>query len=228
MQRFVLQKNIGLFRKRLSGESDEATRRTLHMLLLSAERDLAYINADATGVRPRVSSRWVAGAFSGASERVAQYWRRVENSPHPYLLLDPGPGLHIFDVNDAYALATMTRRSDVAGRSLFEVFPDNPADPAADGVSNLFSSLQIAAETGKLHEMPIQRYDVRDPRGNFVERHWQPINSPVHADDGQLICLLHHVEDVTAGVLAVRQPHLEQTAVTAAQGRTQDGPSDKN
>ena len=134
MQRFILRQNIELFRRQLAGQSDEATRRTLHILLLSAERDLAYINADETGVRPRVSSRWVAGAFSGASERVAEYWRGIQNSAHPYLLLHPGPGLHIVDVNDAYARATMTSRSAIAGRSLFEVFPDNPADPSADGV----------------------------------------------------------------------------------------------
>lgn len=168
MQRFVLQQNIELFRRQLSAEADETSRRTLHMLLSSALRDFAFINADERGVRPRVSSRWVAGAFSGASQRVVEYWRRIENSPHPYLLLDPGPGLHIVDANDAYVQATMTSRGSIVGRSLFEVFPDNPADPSADGVNNLFNSLQIAAETGRPHEMAIQRYDVRDPRGNSL------------------------------------------------------------
>ena len=202
MQRFILQQNIELFRRQLASQPDDSARRTLHMLLSSAERDMAYLDADEKGVRPRVSSRWVAGAFSGGSGRVAEYWRRIENSAHPYLLLDPGPGLHIVDANDAYARATMTSRSALAGRSLFEVFPDNPADASADGVNNLFNSLQIAAETGRPHQMAIQRYDVRDPSGNFVERHWQPINSTVHDDEGKLICLLHHVEDVTVEVLA--------------------------
>ncbi|WP_147154869.1 PAS domain-containing protein [Reyranella soli] len=222
MRQYILQQNIELFRRQLAGPSDEATHRTLCMLLMSAERDLAYIIADEKGVQPRVSSRWVAGAFSGASERVAEYWRSVQNSAHPYLLLDPGPGLHIVDVNDAYAQATMTNRSAIAGRSLFEVFPDNPADPSADGVNNLFISLQIAAETGRPHEMAIQRYDVRDLRGNFVERHWQPINSPVYDDNGNLICLLHHVEDVTAEVQS-RQHRLEQTAAITGPARTQGG-----
>jgi hypothetical protein len=52
--------------------------------------------------------------------------------------------------------------------------------------------------------MLIQRYDVRDRHGLFIERHWRPINSPVHDAGGQLICLLHHVEDVTEEVLANR------------------------
>ena len=50
--------------------------------------------------------------------------------------------------------------------------------------------------------MAVQRYDIRDPDGKFVERHWQPINSPIHDSDGLLIYLLHHVEDVTADVLS--------------------------
>ena len=113
------------------------------------------------------------------------------------MLLDPGPGLRIVDINDAYAAATFTVRGDVVGKSLFDVFPDNPADPAADGVSNLFISLKTVTQTGEPHAMAIQRYDIRDPSGRFVERHWLPINRPIRNSAGRLVFLLHHVEDVT-------------------------------
>ena len=84
----------------------------------------------------------------------------------------------IVDVNTAYATATFTHRSDIVGRSLFDVFPDNPDHPFADGVSNLYNSLKTVAKTGQPHAMAVQRYDIRDPAGAFVERHWQPINTP--------------------------------------------------
>src|SRR5947209_8189782 len=45
------------------------------------------------------------------------------------------------------------------------------------------------------------RSSATNPGGEFVERHWQPINTPIHDKDGHLIFLLHHVEDVTAQVL---------------------------
>jgi PAS domain-containing protein len=118
-------------------------------------------------------------------------------SAHPYMLIDPGPGLKIVDINDAYAKATFINRNDVVGKSLFDIFPDNPEDALADGVSNLFSSLATVAQTGKPHAMPIQRYDIRDPNGEFVRRHWQPINTPICDSHGHLVFLLHHVEDVT-------------------------------
>jgi hypothetical protein len=64
-------------------------------------------------------------------------------------------------------------------------------------VSNLYASLRTVAQTGRAHAMAVQRYDTRDPDGPFVERRWQPINSPVHDEDGRVVFLLHHVEDVT-------------------------------
>jgi hypothetical protein len=57
-------------------------------------------------------------------------------------------------------------------------------------------------KNGQPHAMAVQRYDIRDPQGQFVERHWQAINSPVHDRDGILIFILHHVEDVTAAALS--------------------------
>jgi hypothetical protein len=50
--------------------------------------------------------------------------------------------------------------------------------------------------------MAIQRYDIRDPDGQFVERYWQPVNTPIFDESGRLIYLLHWVEDVTEQVLS--------------------------
>ena len=59
------------------------------------------------------------------------YRRIFEATPGLYLLLDPD--FNIVGVNEAYLSATMTRREDIVGKGLFEVFPDNPDDPAATG-----------------------------------------------------------------------------------------------
>ena len=85
------------------------------------------------------------------------------------------------------AKATFTDRGTVVGRSLFDVCPDNPDDPAADRVINLYASLRKAAQTGRAHAVTIQRYDIKDPSGSFVERHWRPINSPIQDDHGRPI-----------------------------------------
>jgi hypothetical protein len=198
MQRFVCEQNIAHFQKLLDGPTDLTLRRTLLALLSSAKRELALLTSEINGAQGLAPRR-----PSGDLDSVLRQLRPgFETSEHPYMLIHPGPGLKIIDVNDAYARATFTRRDDITGRPLFEVFPDNPAIETADGVSNLFASLRTVVETGEPHAMAVQRYDVRDNSGAFVERYWQPINTPVHDVDERLICLLHHVEDVTAEVCA--------------------------
>jgi signal transduction histidine kinase len=91
----------------------------------------------------------------------------------------------------------MTTREGIVGRGIFEVFPDNPVDVAADGVSNLRASLTSARENAEPHTMAIQKYDVRRPDGTFEVRYWSPINSPVLGPDRQVEFLVHRVEDVT-------------------------------
>ena len=62
-----------------------------------------------------------------------------ESAPGLYLVLTPD--LTIVAASDAYLHATMTKREDIVGRKLFDVFPDNPDDPQATGVRNLRASL---------------------------------------------------------------------------------------
>jgi PAS domain S-box-containing protein len=119
-------------------------------------------------------------------------------APHPYLLLRPD--LKIVDANRAYLDATMCRRDQILGRDLFDVFPDNPELPEADGAAKLKASLTRVIDGGKADRMAVQRYDIRDRDGHFAERWWSPHNVPAFAEDGRLLVIIHHVEDVTAQV----------------------------
>jgi PAS domain S-box-containing protein len=121
-----------------------------------------------------------------------------ESLPGLYLILTPA--LTIVTASDAYLKATMHSRGEFVGRDLFEVFPDNPADPAATGVANLRASLERVCETLEPDTMAIQKYDVRRPDGVFEERYWSPVNSPLLGADGKLQYLIHRVEDVTGYV----------------------------
>src|SRR5262245_55757879 len=121
-----------------------------------------------------------------------------ESSPGLYLVLTPD--LTIVAVSEAYLSATMTRREDILGRGIFDVFPDNPEDPNASGVRNLSASLQRVLEERVQDMMPVQKYDIRRPQsegGAFEERFWSPINSPVFGAIGELRYIIHRVEDVT-------------------------------
>ena len=111
--------------------------------------------------------------------------RLFEAAPGCFLVLDPS--LHIVAVSDAYLAATMTSREAIVGRPLFEVFPDNPDDPGADGVAKLRSSLGRVLASRREDRLTTQKYDIRRPEsegGGFEERHWRPTNTPVLGADG--------------------------------------------
>ncbi len=121
-----------------------------------------------------------------------------EAAPGLYLVLDAQ--LTIVAVNDAYARATMTRREDVVGKALFEVFPDNPDDPATEGVRNLKASLSRVLQTRRPDAMAVQKYDIRRPDfegGGFEARYWSPLNTPVLDSEGKVAWIIHRVEDIT-------------------------------
>lgn len=119
-------------------------------------------------------------------------------TPGLYLILLPdAPRFTITAVNSAYATATMTVPDQIIGRGLFDVFPDNPDDPAADGARNLRASLLRVLQSKAPDIMTTQKYDIRTPDGGFEERYWDPLNSPVLSADGSIACIIHRVVDVT-------------------------------
>lgn len=131
------------------------------------------------------------------------YQKLFESSPNAYLILAPNLGFTILTASDSYLRATLTVRQEIVGRSLFDVFPDNPDDAAASGTKNLAASLNRVIKTKAADTMAVQKYDIRRPDsqgGGFEVRHWCPMNSPVFDEKGEILYILHSVEDVTESV----------------------------
>jgi len=129
-----------------------------------------------------------------------QFQTLFESVPGSYLILKPD--LTIVGASEAYLTASMTKRDEIVGRHLFDVFPDNPDDPAADGVRNLHESLKRVLKTGVSDTMAIQKYDVRNPEtGKFEVHYWSPVNSPVFSKEKKIEFIIHRVEEVTDFVL---------------------------
>jgi PAS domain S-box-containing protein len=126
--------------------------------------------------------------------------RLFDAVPHPLLVLDLD--LRVMEANPAYCAILGRSREALLGREAFSLFPDNPGDPAADGVKAVRTSMMVARDTGQTQVMALQRYDVEDPdTGAFGERYWSIVNVPVLDDRGATALLLNRVEDVTAYVL---------------------------
>jgi signal transduction histidine kinase len=64
--------------------------------------------------------------------------------------------------------------------------------------------------------MAVQKYDVRRAEsegGDFEERFWSPVNSPVLDKNGEIVFIIHRVEDVTEFV-RLKQQKIEQKKQT--------------
>jgi signal transduction histidine kinase len=137
-----------------------------------------------------------------------------ESSPGLYIVLDPQ--LIVVAVSDAYAAATLTKRAEIIGRHMFDIFPDNPDDPTATGVRNLRISLENVLKTGAADSMAVQKYDIRRPAsegGGFEERFWSPRNNPIFDANGKLTYIIHQAEDVT-DFIRLKQKDVEHQKVT--------------
>ncbi|GAA2094520.1 hypothetical protein GCM10009841_05050 [Microlunatus panaciterrae] len=122
----------------------------------------------------------------------AQVFRAV---PAPTVVLDLQ--LTIRDANRAYLDVAMAEPERILGRHIFEAFPENPDDPGADGVTALNASLQRVVSTQEAASMPVQRYDICSRSGQFEERYWNWVCTPILDPDGALVAIAHKVEDVT-------------------------------
>jgi PAS domain S-box-containing protein len=135
------------------------------------------------------------------ADAASHYYRSLfESAPGCYLVLTPHD-YRIVGVSDAYLEATMTTRAQLSGQHVFDVFPDDPAEPDADGAAQLRASLERVRHSGLGDVMAVQRAPIRRPEaegGAFEERFWSVVNTPVAGPGGELGYIIHRVEDVTA------------------------------
>jgi signal transduction histidine kinase len=126
------------------------------------------------------------------------YRRLFEATPDPYLALRPD--LVIVAVSDGFLRTTMTRREEIIGRPILEVFPDNPHDPLVHATRTLQESMDRVRAARMTDCIPALQFDIRRPMSlgdGFEERYWRITNTPVLDEKGEIIYILNHPEDVT-------------------------------
>jgi PAS domain S-box-containing protein len=168
-----------------------------------ANRQVAVVFSDVTEQKSAVAN--IGQLNAELRQRAAELNSLFESLPGSYLVLTPD--LKIVAASDAYLRATLSTREDILGRDVFEVFPDNPGDPAPTAVANMRASMAKVLRDAAPDTMAIQKHDVRRRDGSFEERYWSPINSPMFGADREIKYIVHRVEEVTEFILhKTRQP----------------------
>lgn len=117
-------------------------------------------------------------------------------TPSPYLVLDTD--LVILYVNRAYLQTTGRARNQLIGSYFFDALPENPRAPD-DTQRNLYRSLRRVVETGRPDTLVLQRYDIpaHQHPGEFEERWWSVVHTPIPGPDGTVKRIVQRAEDVT-------------------------------
>ncbi|MDQ1017595.1 PP2C family protein-serine/threonine phosphatase [Streptomyces afghaniensis] len=109
------------------------------------------------------------------------------------------PDLVYADANEDFLRLAGRTREQLLGRYIFDVFPENPNDPAAAGMRETQASMLRVVTTGERDTMALLRYDIEDRErpGHWVEHFWSPVNAPVLDADGNVVLIVHRVEEIT-------------------------------
>ena len=129
-----------------------------------------------------------------------------EALPGNFLVLQPDPPhFTIITVSDELLRITHRERPHVTGKSVFEVYPENPETIADHGPSGLRCSLENVIKYKKQELVPTIRYDVSNASGVYEERYWSVCCKPVLSPDGEILYIVHSAVDVTDRVKAEKK-----------------------
>ena len=130
-----------------------------------------------------------------APGETADFQTLFEKSPALCLVLDPR--FIIVAASDSYVRATEIPRENMVGKPLFEVFLEMAEGARAFVVPGLRRSLDRVVRERVAEVMAVQKHDIRSPAGDFEERYWKPVNTPVSGAGGEIKYIIHSLEDVT-------------------------------
>jgi len=125
------------------------------------------------------------------------------------------PKFTILAATPAYLSQTSYTKEDIIGKGVFEVFPGNSDDPQNTGEKDLRASYQHVLVHKVAHELPLQRYDLKNEDGSFTEKYWKASNKPVLSPDGEIAYILHTAEDITGLVMVKKTQEAHQELQTA-------------
>lgn len=116
-----------------------------------------------------------------------------ESLPGLFLILDIN--FNVIAATDAYLATTLTKREEIVGKNVFDVFPENPKDPNTSR-QRLTESLNLAVSSKEPNKMPTIKYDIQNDNNEFVERWWNVYNVPV-VENGNVTFIINSVVEVS-------------------------------
>ncbi len=125
--------------------------------------------------------------------------------PDCYVVLSAA--LEVLVASDEYMTVTRTTPEEILGRRLFDVFPSHLGS-SEDTAANLLASLERVRRDRVRDTTAVWRYEIRlpsSPVGEYEERFWSAVNTPVFDENGSLRWIIHQIEDMTEFIRLVHE-----------------------
>lgn len=112
-----------------------------------------------------------------------------DNLPTPYMVMDRD--LVIIYGNTAYLRAVERDLDELAGRYVFDCFPEN--EERVDYFRNIFLKT-LEGETTRFER---ESYQLLRPDGSSSARHWQSVHTPYYDPSGRVGYIIQQIDDIT-------------------------------
>jgi len=125
--------------------------------------------------------------------RIPDFRRVFDTLPSPYMVLDRA--LNFVCVNEAYERVTMRQAEVLAGRYVFDMFPNE-----GESGRRLKASFERVLEVGEVDTLAYLHYDIPVPAergGGFERRYWTCTHTPLFDGEGRVEFIVQNTVDVT-------------------------------
>lgn len=104
------------------------------------------------------------------------------------------PRFTILAATPAYIAQTGYAKQAIIGKGIFEVF-SNQLNTEKGGNNNLLASFQHVLQKKEPHKLPAQPFTLKNAENNLVKGQWKASNTPVLSPDGEVVYIIHTLED---------------------------------
>ena len=134
------------------------------------------------------------------------YKTSFEQSPALIIIIDTNFCITV--VSDSYLKATDTKRENIMGQNIFNIFPNNPDDVTSDGEAIILASFNRVLKNKIPDIIPVIKYDIPKPANEglgFTTKYWRACHSPVLDEFNNVKSIIQFVEDVTENTVLIAQ-----------------------
>ncbi|MBC7411935.1 MAG: PAS domain-containing protein, partial [Bacteroidia bacterium] len=134
------------------------------------------------------------------------YINMFEQSSEMLALIDTK--FNLVNVSNAFLKGTKTKRENIIGKDIFNIFPSNPNDLEENSEGKIRDSFNRVLKNKTHDTLPVVKYYIPKPEsegGGYELKYWQATSSPILDENDNVKYIIHRTEDVIENKILIGQ-----------------------